>query len=54
MQIDPDSLYREEYEQIIYSLLTRIEHSALYEWFQSDKNVGALIERLQSYIGHNK
>lgn len=54
MQIDPDSLYREEYEIIVYSLITWIESSVLCEWFQSDKDVDSLLERLQSYIGHNK
>lgn len=26
-------------------------NSVLYEWFQSDKDIGLLLERLQSYIG---
>lgn len=54
MQIDPDSLYREEYEIIVYSLITWTGSSVLYEWFQSDKDVGSVLERLQSHTGHTE
>lgn len=54
MQIDLDSLYREEYEIITYSLITWIGSSVLNEWFQSDKDVGSLLEKLRSYFGDNK
>lgn len=53
MQTDPDSLDREEYEIIVCSLMTWIESSVLCEQFQSDKDIGSLLGRLQSWITVN-
>lgn len=50
MQKDPDSLDREEYEIIVCSLMAWIESLVLCEQFQSDKDIGSL---LQSWVTVN-